>query len=147
MLSSPADGMQVGQYSEGSLLVEMGYIIQGSCFKFLRAPSHMKQNVHFDTFFIKIGQKMRQCRPKNINPARGVCGGSENDNLGQICYFTLYFNDFIAVMYLSEVKDYISESFVKIGPFVLNKMAVLRQIKARGRFCCHTHMLIYLYVF
>ena len=74
-------------------------------------------------------------------------GGSENDNLGQICYFTLYFNDFIAVMYLSEVKDYISKSFVKIGPFVLNKMAVLRQIKARGRFCCHAHMLIYFYVF
>ena len=74
-------------------------------------------------------------------------GGSENDNLGQICYFTLYFNDFIAVMYLSEVKDYISKSFVKIGPFVLNNMAVLRQIKARGHFCCHAHMLIYFYVF
>ena len=84
--------------------------------------------------------------PKKLNPARGVCGGSENDNLGQVCYFTLYFNDFIAVMYLSEVKDYISKSFVKIGPFVLNRMAALHQIKARGAFVA-TPTCLYIFMF
>ena len=74
MLSSPADGMQVGRYSEGSLLVEMDYIIQGSCFKFLRAPSHMKQNVHFDTFFIKIGQKWEGAA-QTTELEKGIQGG------------------------------------------------------------------------
>ena len=50
-------------------------------------------------------------------------------------------------MYLFEVKESTLKSFVKIGPFMLKKMAVLCQIKARGRFCCHAHILIYFYVF
>ena len=50
-------------------------------------------------------------------------------------------------MYLFEVKESTLKSFVKIGPSMLKKMAVLRQIKARGRFCCHAHIFIYFYVF
>ena len=48
-------------------------------------------------------------------------------------------------MYLFEVKESTLKSFVKIGPSMLKKMAVLRQIKARGRFCCHAHIFIYFY--
>ena len=70
-------------------------------------------------------------------------GGSENDNLVQIFYFAWYFIDFSAVMYLFEVKESTLKSFVKIGPSMLKKMAVLCQTKARGRFCCHAHILIY----
>ena len=50
-------------------------------------------------------------------------------------------------MYLFEVKESTLKSFVKIGPSMLKKMAVVCQIKARGRFCCHAHILIYFYVF
>ena len=74
-------------------------------------------------------------------------GGSENDNLVQIFYFTGYFTDFSVVMYLFEVKESTLKSFVKIGPSMLKKMAVLRQINARGRFCCHAHILKYFYFF
>ena len=49
-------------------------------------------------------------------------------------------------MYLFEVKESTLKSFIKIGPSML-KMAVLRQIKARGCFCCHAHILICFYVF
>ena len=61
----------------------MGYIIQGSCFKFLRAPSHVKQNMHFDTFFIKISQKWEGAAQKT-ELDEGVQGGSENYYL---CYY------------------------------------------------------------
>ena len=97
-------------------------------------------------FLLKSAKKWDSATLK-LNPARGVCGGSENDNLGQIFYFTWYFIDFSAVMYLFEVKESTLRSFVKIGPSMLKKMAVLRQIKARGRFCCHAHIFIYFYVF
>ena len=50
-------------------------------------------------------------------------------------------------MYLFEVKESTLKSFVKIGPSMLKKMAVLRKIKARGRFCCHAHILLNFYVF
>ena len=50
-------------------------------------------------------------------------------------------------MYLFEVKESTLESFVKIGPSMLKKMAVLHQIKARRRFCYHAHILIYFYFF
>ena len=50
-------------------------------------------------------------------------------------------------MYLFEVKESTLRSFVKIGPSMLKNMAVLRQIKARGPFCCHAQILIYFYVF
>ena len=50
-------------------------------------------------------------------------------------------------MYLFEVKESNLKSFLKIGPSMLKKMAVLCQIKARERFCCHAHILIYFYVF
>ena len=49
-------------------------------------------------------------------------------------------------MYLFEVKESTLIRFVQIWPSVLKKMAVLRQIKARGRFCCHAHIFIYSYV-
>ena len=50
-------------------------------------------------------------------------------------------------MYLLEIKESTLKSFVKIGPSMLKKMAILRQIEAWGRFCCHAHILIYFYVF
>ena len=50
-------------------------------------------------------------------------------------------------MYLFKVKESTFKSFVKIGLSVLNKMAVLHQIKALGRFCYHAHILIYFCVF
>ena len=50
-------------------------------------------------------------------------------------------------MYLFEVKESTLKSFVKIEPSMLKKMAVLHQIQARGRFCCHAHILIYIYIF
>ena len=78
---------------------------------------------------------------------KGGLWGSKNENLAQIFYFTWYFVDFSTVMYLFEVKESTLKSFVKIGPSMLKKMAVLRQIKARGRFCCHAHILIYFMLF
>ena len=48
-------------------------------------------------------------------------------------------------MYLFEAKESTLKSFVKIAPSMLKKIAVLRQIKAQGRFCCHVHILIYLF--
>ena len=50
-------------------------------------------------------------------------------------------------MYLFEVKESTLKSFVKIRSSMLKKMAILRQINARGRFCCHAHIVIYFYVF
>ena len=50
-------------------------------------------------------------------------------------------------MYQFEVKESTLKSLVQIGPSALKKMAVLCQIKARGRFCCHAHIFIYFYVF
>ena len=44
-------------------------------------------------------------------------------------------------------KNPLSKSFVKIGPSMLKKMAVLCQIKARGPLCCHAHIVIYFYDF
>ena len=76
----------------------------------------------------------------------GSVGGLKNDNLDQIFYFTWYFIDFSAVMYLFKVKESTFKSFVKIGLSVLNKMAVLHQIKARGRFFT-TPTFLYIFAF
>ena len=85
--------------------------------------------------------------PLKLNPAKGVCGGgSENENLGHIFYFTRYFTDFSAVMYLYEVKESTLKSFVKIEPSMLKKMAVLRQIKTRGAFVA-TPIFLYIFMF
>ena len=97
-------------------------------------------------FLLKSAKKWDSAALKTKS-GKGVCGGSENDNLVQIFYFTWYFIDFSAVMYLFEVKESTLKSFIQIGPSMLKKMAVLRQIKAWGRFCCHAHILIYFYVF
>ena len=112
MLSSPADGMQVGRYSERSLLVEIGYIIQGSCFKFLRAPFYMKQNVHFDTFFIKIGQKWGAAQKTELD--KGVQGGSENYYLCYYLSFTPLLTNVEADMYVFQVKASILQ-FCKVS--------------------------------
>ena len=97
-------------------------------------------------FLLKSAKKWDSAALKTKS-GRGSVGGSENDSLVQIFYFTWYFTDFSAVMYLFEVKESTLKSFVIIGPSMLKKMAVLRQIKARGRFCCHAHILINFYVF
>ena len=96
-------------------------------------------------FLLKSAKKWDSATLKTKS-GKGVCGGSENYSLGQIFYFTWYFIDFSAVMYLFEVKESTLRSFLKIGPSMLKKMAVLRQIKARGRFCCHAHVL-YIFMF
>ena len=49
-------------------------------------------------------------------------------------------------MHLFKVKEPTFKSFVKIGLSVLNKMAVLRQIKARGAFVT-TPTFLYIFVF
>ena len=49
-------------------------------------------------------------------------------------------------MYLFEVKESTLKSFVKIGPSMLKKMAVLRQIKARGAFVA-TPIFLYIFMF
>ena len=84
----------------------------------------------------------------NYNKQRqgGSVGGLKMTIWSNI-FFTWYFIDFSAVMYLFEVKESALKSFVKIGPSMLKKMAVLCKIKARGRFRCHAHILIYFYVF
>ena len=50
---------------------------------------------------------------------------------------------------LSTDKESTSKSFVKIRPSVLNKLAVLRQIKMGGgrALCCHGHILLNFYGF
>ena len=57
--------------SKRSIIVVVGYTgaKKGSCFKFLRVPAYLIQydllSILTLFFFIEIGQKMRQCRPKN----------------------------------------------------------------------------------
>ena len=94
-------------------------------------------------FFLLKSAKKWDSAALKTKSGKGVCGGSENENLGHIFYFTWYFIDFSAVMYLFEVKESTLKSFVKIGPSMLKKTVV----KARERFCCHAHILIYFYVF
>ena len=98
-------------------------------------------------FYWNLPKKWDSAALKPKSSKGGLWGGLKNDNLGQIFYFTWYFIDFSAVMYLFKVKESTFKSFVKIGLSLLNKMAVLRQIKARGRFCYHAHILIYFCVF
>ena len=93
-------------------------------------------------FLLKSAKKWDSATLKTKSDKGGLWG-SENDNLVQIFYFIWYFTDFSVVMYLFEVKESILKSFVKIGPSMLKKMAVLRQIKAQGRFCCHAQIFIF----
>ena len=51
-------------------------------------------------------------------------GGSKNDNLDKISYFKPYGVDFGAVLFLFVVKETICESFEKIRPSILVKMAI-----------------------
>ena len=79
-------------------------------------------------FILKLAKKWDSAALKTKSGKGGLWGGLKNDNLDQIFYFTWYFIDFSAVMYLFEVKESILKSFVKIGPSMLKKMAVVRQI-------------------
>ena len=78
-------------------------------------------------FLLKSAKKWVGAAPKKLNQTRGVCGGSENDSLGQICYVIQYLIDFSAVIYLIGVKEFIFKSFVTIKQSIRKKMAVLRQ--------------------
>ena len=49
-------------------------------------------------------------------------------------------------MYLFEVKESTLKSFIQIGPSMLKKMAVLRQIKAWGAFVA-TPTFLYIFMF
>ena len=98
-------------------------------------------------FLLKSAKKWDSAALKTKSGKGGLWGGLKNDNLGQIFYFKWYFIDFSAVMYLFKVKESTFKSFVKVGLSVLNKMAVLHQIKARGPFCYQAHILIYFCVF
>ena len=76
---------------------------------------------HFDTFLIKIGQKMRMCRPKNRNWMRG----SENHYLYYYFSFVPFFTSVETTdMYVFQVKESILKGFEKIGHFVFLKNVV-----------------------
>ena len=91
---------------------------------------------HFDTFFNKIGQKMRQRRPKNQFWTGGVRGGgSENNKFGNYLNYIPYLSNVWVNIYVFEVKESIFKSFVSIRPFVSLKMDILGQIRLWGRFC------------
>ena len=95
-------------------------------------------------FLLKSARKWDSAAPKTKSGTGGLWG-SKNDNLGQIFYFTWYFIDFSAVMYLFEVKESTLKSFIKIRPSMLKKMADLRQIKARGALLLprpHSHIFL-----
>ena len=77
------------------------------------------------TPFLLKRPKNEAVQPKKTKSGKGGCGGSEDDNLGQIFYSTSYFTDFSAVMYLCVVKESINKSSQKIGPSVFVKMATL----------------------
>ena len=64
--------------------------------------------------------------PKKLNLARGggVCGRSENYNLGLIFHIASHFIDFSVVMCVLVVTESIYESSEKIGQPVFVKMAV-----------------------
>ena len=63
----------------------------------------MKQNVHFDTFFIKIGQKWEGAA-QTTELEEGVQGGSENYYLCYYLSFTPILTNVEADMYVFQVK-------------------------------------------
>ena len=136
--------------SSRAFTVNSGRLYRGHVSDSLRVPAYMMQNDPLSIltpFLLKSVKKWDSAALKTKSGKGSLWGGSKNDNLGQIFYFTWYFIDFSAVMYLFEVKESTLKSFVKIRPSMLKKMVVLHQIKARGRFCCHAHILVYFYVF
>ena len=124
----------------------MGYtgVKRGSCFIFLRAPSHMKQNVALSIltpFSSKSAKKWEGAAPKNLNWMRGVQGGSENHYLCYYLSFVPFFTSAKADMYVFQVKESILKGFEKIGHFAFSNV-VLYHIRLRGRFCgCAQHRL------
>ena len=61
-------------------------------------------------------------------------------------YFTSYFIDSVAVMYLLEVKEYISKNFVEIRPLFSIKWLFCAKLN-HGALLLHAHILIYFYFF
>ena len=107
-------------------------------FQFLRAPSHMKQNVAMSIltpFSSKSAKKMRRCRPKKLKWMRGSEEGSENYYLCYYFRFVPFFTSVEVDMYVFQVKESILQGFERIGHFVFPKNVVLCQIRPRGRFC------------
>ena len=107
---------------------------KGSCFKFLRAASHIKQNVALiilTPFFIKIGQKMRRCCPEKPKLDEGglkitiyviiLVLYPLSPVLKLICMFSRSRNPFCKVL--------------KNRTFVFPENVVLYHIMPRGHFC------------
>ena len=73
-------------------------------------------------FLLKSAKKWNSAVQKTKSD-EGVCG-PENGNSDHISYFTPYYVDFVALLYLFLVKESICESSEKIGPSVFIKTAV-----------------------
>ena len=75
-------------------------------------------------FLLKSAKIWDSAVQKTKSDEGGLWGGPENGNSDQKSYFTPYYVDFGAVLYLFVVKESICESSEKIGPSVFVKTAV-----------------------
>ena len=117
----------------------MGYtgVKKGSCFKFLRAPSHMKQNVapSILTPFSSKSAKKWEGAAQKPEIGWGVRGGSENRYLCYYFSFVPFFTSVEADMYVFQVKESILKGSEKKDISFSPKNVVLCHIRPRGRFC------------